>query len=664
MRRHHLARWMALALAAGMVLLAACGPALPPASLSALSGAPRTAQPTATPVPSGGAHDGVTLRLVEDTIIPPRDRIDLARRLLGVTDIPAPPTTPPRELKIGTVLTFWADNLDEDESFQVEAQLVYKTAHVYMFVEVGQKVDRTAIRRSADVFETVVRPRVHEVFGTEWLPGIDGDPHLYVLHAANLGGWVAAYYGSASQYPSAAVPRSNQHEMFYVNLDTMNWAIGTPYYEGVLAHEFQHMVHWNVDPNEDTWINEGLSELAAMLAGYGASGFAPSFLETPDIQLNTWPEEDGRGAHYGASFLFMAYLYQRYGETAIVTLVRNPANGLQSVAQTLDAIGATDPATGAPVSLVDLFADWVVANRLQDPTVADGRYAYTHPAMQSLAQAAITRDIAPTGTPLALTAPQWGAHTLRLRGGAEPQRVRLAFQGSETVSIVPVDAHSGQYMWWSNRGDESDTRLTRAFDLSGVSRATLTYWAWYHIEDLWDYAYVMVSTDGGATWTPLATPRTTAEDPHDNAYGPGYTGHSGGWVQETVDLTPYAGQNVLVRFEYITDDTVTQPGLIVDDISIPEIGYADDFERGDGGWQSEGWLRMDNRLPQHFLVQLVQPGNAAAPVTRLLGQADAPQGEWEITVGGAPGDAVIIVSGLAPVTTQPAGYNLTVSVAG
>jgi hypothetical protein len=214
-------------------------------------------------------------------------------------------------------------------------------------------------------------------------------------------------------------------------------------------------------------------------------------------------------------------------------------------------------------------------------------------------------------------------------------------------------------MWWANRGDESDSRLTRAFDLGGVSSATLKFWTWYFIEKLWDYGYVMVSTDGGATWTPLATSRTTTEDPHGNAYGPGYTGQSGGWVEEAVNLTPFAGRQVLVRFEYITDDAVTQPGLIVDDIRIPEIGYSYDAENGDDDWVSEGWLRMDNVLPQDFLVQLVQPGNTAVPVTRLLGPGDAPQGEWDITVGGEAGAAAIVVSGLAPVTTEPARYSYT-----
>lgn len=620
---------------------------------------PALTPPAPTPVAqSSGAAPAAGLG---DTLIPPRDRIDLARRLLGLTVVPQPPSVAPPELPLGSTITFWADNLDEDYAFQVEAELVYKTPHVYMFVEVGQPVDLAAIQRSADAFEEIIRPRVHQVFGSEWFPGIDGDPHLYVLHTTRLGRWVAAYFGSSSSYPAVAVPNSNEREMFYVNLDTMRDAIGSSYYEGVLAHEFQHMVHWYVDRNEETWLNEGLSELATLLTGYGASNFVYAFLSDPALQLNTWPEDsDRRGAHYGASFLFTAYFYQRYGEQATTTLVRNPANGLISVDEALAQIGATDPLTGAPETAVDLFADWLVTNLLQDPTVGDGRYAYALPDLQGLPRAMITAALSADGTPRVAAAPQWGAHYLALPGGATPQRYRLSFSGDRTVGIVPVDAHSGRMMWWSNRADDSDSRLTRAFDLRGVAGATLRFWTWYQIENLWDYAYVMVSTDGGATWTPLASSRTTTDDPHGNAYGPGYTGESGGWVEEVIDLSAYAGQQILLRFEYITDDAVTQPGFLLDDIRIPEIGYADDVEGGDGDWLSEGWLRTDNVLPQEFLVLLVQPA-AASPVTRLLDAGDAPQGDWEVTLGGTSDQAVLVVAGLAPVTTEPARYRVTLT---
>src|SRR5690606_41852017 len=56
-------------------------------------------------------------------------------------------------------------------------------------------------------------------------------------------------------------------------------------------------------------------------------------------------------------------------------------------------------------------------------------------------------------------------------------------------------------------------------------------------------------------------------------------------------------------------------------------------------------------------VQLIQPANEEAPVTRLLGPGER-SGEWTITTSGAAGDTVLVVSGLAPVTTEPARLTL------
>ena len=47
---------------------------------------------------------------------------------------------------------------------------------------------------------------------------------------------------------------------------------------------------------------------------------------------------------------------------------------------------------------------------------------------------------------------------------------------------------------------------------------------------------------------------------------------------------------------------------MVDDLSIPELNYRDDVERSDGGWQADGFARVDNFLPEKFSVQLIKFG--------------------------------------------------------
>ena len=74
----------------------------------------------------------------------------------------------------------------------------------------------------------------------------------------------------------------------------------------------------------------------------------------------------------------------------------------------------------------------------------------------------------------------------------------------------------------------------------------------------------------------------------------------------------------------MTDDAVNGRGLCLDDFTIDEIGWIDDAEN-DGGWEAGGFARVNNLVPEEFLVQIVRkaPGGAAE-VTRLLldGEAD------------------------------------------
>ena len=122
-------------------------------------------------------------------------------------------------------------------------------------------------------------------------------------------------------------------------------------------------------------------------------------------------------------------------------------------------------------------------------------------------------------------------------------------------------------------------RLQREFDLSGVKNATLKYWTWYDLEKDWDYAYVSVSEDGGQTWKLLKAPPMTDSNPTNANYGWGYTGKSGGgdraeWIQESIDLTPYAGKKIVVAFDVINDLAVNRPAFAVDDVEVPRSTIA------------------------------------------------------------------------------------------
>jgi len=599
--------------------LGACGggsdaPSPSPTGAAASPDVTQTVRPSATP--DGGSQP------------PGRDLADLARRFRGLpADSPRLARQTPYSYQIGDRETFTVVDLEAPKLVKISATVRYITDHAYFFVEDGVSAPDSNLRSAGADFESLVYPTVHADFGSEWTPGVDSDAHITILHA-NLRG-AAGYFSAGDEYPRAVVPYTNEREMMYVDAG----ALGNPgpRYNALVAHELQHLVHWNADPDEDSWVNEGTSQVAAEAAG-GGSEWLSAFLQAPDTQLNLWPVQN-QGIHYAASELFFSYLLQRFGGFQnAVRLLQEQADGSAGVDAYLWPFGTT---------FRDVFADWVIANYLDE----DGG-PYSHPGVDARVTT-VTRLSRP-GTD-SDTVPQFAADYFRV----EPpnDRATFSFDGSATVSIG-VPQHDGAF-WWSGRGDAIDSRLTREFDLTGVASATLRFSAWWDTERGWDYGYVAASTDGGDTWSALRGSRTTDYDPVQSAYGPGYTGKSNGWVDEQADLTPFVGQKVLLRFELVNDDSTELTGFAVDDIEVPEIGFRDTAD-SDSAWQREGFRWVQGPLPQQFIVQVIPDGDQ--PQVRRVGLDTLNHADIQLD-----GPATIVISGATEDTAEPASYTWTLA---
>lgn len=180
-------------------------------------------------------------------------------------------------------------------------------------------------------------------------------------------------------------------------------------------------------------------------------------------------------------------------------------------------------------------------------------------------------------------------------------------EGVETLNAIKInlpdkyayvnDPYSGEYEWFGGKADEIDTTLKRTVDLTGKASAELSFWTWYDIEELWDYGFVQVSTDGGATWVSLPIDGTTMDIVADGypliiPNLPGFTGNSGGWVHKTFDLVDYLGQSIDLQFRYMTDWGTSMAGFYLDDISVTadgEVVFFDDVETLDPAWYADGW---------------------------------------------------------------------------
>ena len=585
----------------------------------------------------------------------PFDAFEAATQLRGVdpADLPAPAQAAP-EYKIGDMRKFWAHNNDTFEYSQIEARLEHISDHAWFWLDTAEKpvnedgtpIGETDWQAAGESFDRSYEA-VRTVFGNEESPGLDGDPRLYIIHTDQLGA-VGGVYGDADSFPKMVEEHSNEGQYFYISTSGAGEIAGD-YYKLTLAHEFQHMIQSYVDKNEDGWMNEGFSVLSQQIAGMQGDVSVQNYLTNLDQSLWFW---SGKSSDYGHAYLFLEYLYEQLGADFIKALAENPLNGLSSIDDELKKAGSQR-------STEDYYVDFMQALAMDNPELGDGAFTFSE---IDLPFAVLTNNLELSRFPATYASDvnQYGGiDILRFEGN---RKTTMTFEGARAINLIPTEAHSGKMMWWSNRADGSMSTLTRQVDLSAATQATLKYWNWYDLEEDFDYGYVLVSQDGGNTWAPLSTSGSRATNPNGNNHGSGFTGLSGGgetpvWVQETIDLSAYAGKVISIRFTVIGDTVLNHPGLAIDDIEIPETRFSDDVEREVDGWSAEGFVRMHNRVPQIWRVVLALTDNEGNITLQELALQDA-KGVLEVDFRDYPSITVLITA-LTRQTSQTAPYRLT-----
>lgn len=466
-------------------------------------------------------------------------------------------------------------------------------------------------------FETVIYPIESMYFGTpafhdgsnsifeEWeLPFFNDDDGKLMIMVWNM--IDESYYDST--YPSYIVGYySPAIEVYYdrnvIHLDSYDWTnrigadVARPFvYESTVAHEYQHLLHDDLDEDEVSFVNEGCSMYSEMLCGYGEPwGYIEQFLYTPDNSLTEWGDQGDINiiADYGAAAMFTIYLNDHFGGADFISaLAANEDNGEEGVTSTLAAAGYVD------WDFERVFHAWKMANLIHSDDFGDGWYNYVsidlndpragklttlkiNPGMgfvtQSYAfQYTWTQDGYNTGT--YLLGP-YGTDYLKIQGVRAGQLPKLNFKfdgndyydpGWKLTAGPAVPGFSGM-VWYSGASDLRDVSIVGTVDLSGMTNATLTFDTYYAIELQWDFGFVQVSTDGGSTWTSLENEYTTYDivlegHPDIAANLPGFTGFGQGNM--AFDLSDYVGSEAMIAFRYMTDWGYTEQGWFVDNIAI------------------------------------------------------------------------------------------------
>jgi hypothetical protein len=370
-------------------------------------------------------------------------------------------------------------------------------------------------------------------------------------------------------------------------------------YEGTFAHEWQHLLHYYTDPFETNWVNEGLSDFAQTLTGYvdasatvfdrGANshiycfqGFGvvqtpfnpnPRDCGGPENSLTLWGESPNPNAvlaDYGNAYSFMLFLYDRYG-LDILSRLHNDGDrqGLASLDAQLEAEGARDMYRVIHDYQTMVLVDKIVGDSRQGVMLGVPKSRVTTPSLRSTVNLAnptayATPGAAPNGADYV---PLQNASGQLLRG----RDLRsLSFRGAATLPPLPLawtivnndPDRSGNPVLWSGNASNTDATAVTSVTVP-AGDPTLRFLAKYGAELGYDYGYVLVSTDGGATYTPIAGDKTVA-----GPLGPAINGTTTGFEPHTYDLSAYAGQSILLGFRYVSDGGVNEGGWLIDDITV------------------------------------------------------------------------------------------------
>ncbi|WP_240794263.1 immune inhibitor A domain-containing protein [Bacillus sp. BHET2] len=185
--------------------------------------------------------------------------------------------------------------------------------------------------------------------------------------------------------------------------------------------------------------------------------------------------------------------------------------------------------------------------------------------------------------------------------GTNLDALKINLPEKETKVNTPF---SGEFEYFSGSDNDLDNSAVLDVDLTNADNAELTFKAWYDIEQDWDYGSVQVSEDG-ENWTSIPGNLTTDTNPNDQNPGHGITGKSNGWVDASFDLSQYAGKDVQVKVNYLTDGAAVNPGLYVDDIKVVADGnevFADDAE-GEVKVSLEGFTKDNGvKTSKHYYL--------------------------------------------------------------
>jgi hypothetical protein len=351
---------------------------------------------------------------------------------------------------------------------------------------------------------------------------LDNDPRIYLMWF-DFGIPSDGFFFYFDEYPEGTFPglHSNECEVLYLNPANGQNPSGD-YMISVIAHEFEHMIHWKYDENEDSWVDEGLAELAMWF--YGRPDVISGFNSNPDNPLTQW---DGTWADYIKTYLWSLYFFERYGgHETIYAALHEPANSILGYENVLDDFGYQE-------NFADVFADWTVANFLDDPTLEDGRFGYVGDDLPQF-NVMGTYSTYPVGDQVR-TVQHWATDYYRFRNMDGFEALELGFDGSDNNVFA---------VWGLAIYADATTEVHRMIVDGGTQSGSLTISGLDHPDDEVILVVASISNLGTPSYVFNAAPAASdVPDVADGALGSGEV--RPGAVRMSGSPNPFRNETVL-----------------------------------------------------------------------------------------------------------------------
>ncbi|MHA2277125.1 MAG: hypothetical protein ACXAC2_15225, partial [Candidatus Kariarchaeaceae archaeon] len=357
--------------------------------------------------------------------------------------------------QVNDTLTFWAVDYGllssgwENSFYQTNATVKAVSNHSYVFIEDNLlgTYDEAFAQDMANEFESNIWDSEVPYFGVP--PDVDGNGKVSIfimdiLDGLSGGSYIAGVFLRIHQYDPALHSSDpilkNSMFMEIVHIDKRSITDGEAF--GTLAHEFQHLIHYNSDPDETVWIDEAASTFASLKAGYYSDVdeyFSNSdsnyFLFNTDRSLTFWASD----LHdYATAFLFFLYLNDRFGPNVIGEITNSSLidrNSIESILQNN---------YGYSGDFSDIFRDWTIANALD----LDDSSEYGYSSENFTARVPLKTTFYPRVFSESVTF--WGTDMFEFSAPSTPSNMKIYFTGETNKDfILTTLSYSSEFNNWT-----------------------------------------------------------------------------------------------------------------------------------------------------------------------------------------------------------------------